>query len=258
MVQRPLSTATGERPRAGYSGSMRDFGEDEVRAQGPSVVWQGPEDAPVVLVLDPAGEAKHDTLPATWRPLAEHLRIGWCRLPAGSGDTPSVEDLLRGVRQRVHLVAASTAAEPALRLAHDHAGHVRSVVAVDPAPVSEAGTEPGTEPGAGGGGGPAPGSGSTDWWDEATDRRRRDLRAHGVRVAAFVSRETDPAMRLEPPVPLGHPDVVGRVVQLLLSFQGDRADPDPVEPERAQVADAWHAVQERFAAALGRARESGG
>ncbi len=65
-------------------------------------------------------------------------------------------------------------------------------------------------------------------------------------------------MRLEPPVPLGHPDVVGRVVQLLLSFQGDRADPDPVEPERTEVAEAWHAIRERFAAALGRARESGG
>lgn len=218
------------------------------------MVWQGPEGAPVVLVLDPAGEAKHETLPATWRPLAEHLRIGWCRLPAGFGDTPSVEDLLRGVQQRVHLVAAATAAEPALRLAHEYVGQVRSVVAIDPAPVSAPETGPDTAPGSGGG----PASPAADWWDEATARRRQDLRTHGVRVAAFVSRETDPAMRVEPPVPLGHPDVVGRVLQLLLSFQGDRADPEPVEPERAEVIDAWHAFREKFAPALGRARESGG
>ncbi|WP_024874452.1 hypothetical protein [Saccharomonospora piscinae] len=219
---------------------MRDFGDDAVRSAGPAVVWHGPERAPVVLVLDPAGEAKHDELPATWRPLAEHLRIGWCRLPAESGEAPSVEDLLGSIRQRVHLVAAATAAEPALRLADEYADRVRSVVAVDPAPAS---------------GGESPPS---DWWDAATGPRRQRLLAEGVRVAAFVSRETDLAVRVEPPVPLGHPDVVARVVQLLLSFQGDRADPEPVEPERAELAGAWKAVRDRVGPALERARRRRG
>ncbi|WP_433407524.1 hypothetical protein ACQPZU_13415 [Saccharomonospora azurea] len=225
---------------------MRDFQDDDVRGAGPPVVWHGPESAPVLLVLDPAGEAKHDALPATWRPLADHLRVGWCRLPAETGDTPSVDQLLEGVATHAHLVAAGTAAEPALRLADAHADRVRSVVVVDPAPMTRAGVE-------------ADADGSyADWWDTDTAAARQHLLARGVRVAAFVSRETDPAVRVEPPVPLGHPDVVGRVVQLLLSFQGDRADPEPVEPERAEVVEAWHAVRERFGPALERARRSGG
>ncbi|EHR61942.1 hypothetical protein [Saccharomonospora cyanea] len=225
---------------------MRDFQDDEVRGAGPPVVWQGPERAPVVLVLDPAGEAKHDTLPATWRPLAEHLRIGWCRLPAEVGDAPSVEDLLAGITERVHLVAAATAAEAALRLADEHTDRVRSVVVMDPAPGVEGGVE-------------ADAAGSyADWWDSDTAAARQRLLARGVRVAAFVSRASDPAVRVEPPVPLGHPDVVGRVVQLLLSFQGDRADPEPVEPERGEIVQAWRAVRERFGPALERARRSGG
>ncbi|WP_197319103.1 hypothetical protein [Saccharomonospora sp. NB11] len=225
---------------------MRDFHDDGVRREGPPVVWHGPEAAPVLLVLDPAGEAKHDTLPATWRPLAEHLRVGWCRLPAETGDTPSVEELLEGVTTRVHLVAAGTAAEAALRLAETHTDRVRSVVVADPAPARRDGID-------------ADAHGSyADWWDTDTAATRQHLLARGVRVAAFVSRDTDPAVRVEPPVPLGHPEVVGRVVQLLLSFQGDRADPEPVEPERAEVAQAWQAVRTQFGPALERARRSAG
>lgn len=227
---------------------MRDFGDDEVRGAGPAVVWQGPRSAPLVLVLDPAGEAKHEALPATWRPLAEYLRIGWCRLPAEVTGEPSVENILDQTSQRVHLVAAATAAEAALRLAEEHPDLVRSVVVADPAPVRR----PVTSAIAGG-----PDGSDTDWWDADTADQRQRLLAQGVRVAAFVSRETDPAVRVEPPVPLGHPDVVGRVVQLLLSFQGDRADPEPVEPDRRELVQAWYAVRDRFGPALERARRSG-
>lgn len=224
---------------------MREFGEDGIRGMGPSVVWRGPERAPVVLVLDPAGEAKHDELPATWRPLAEHLRVGWCRLPADVGDEPSVEDILGGLSDRVHLVASGSAAEPALRLAMEFPV-VHTVVVVDPAPAESAAER-------------LDDYGSTaDWWDRATEETRSALHARGVRVGAFLSRESDPAVRVEPPVPLGHPDVVGRVVQTLLSFQGDRAHPEPVEPERGEVVEAWHAIQQRFGPALQRARRSGG
>jgi hypothetical protein len=222
----------------------REFGEDDVRGAGPAVVWAGPSGSPAIVVLDPAGEAKHGELPATWRPLSDHLRIGWCRLPAEHGAAAPVEHLLGEAGPRVHLVSAGTAAEPALRLAREHTDQVRTVVAVDPAPAGQASDTTGES--------------SADWWDRTTETLRRELMARGVRVSSFVSRDTDPAVRVAPPVPLGHPDVVGRLVQVLLSFQGDRFDPEPVEPERQEVAEAWRAVRERFGPALERARRSGG
>ncbi|PRX50956.1 hypothetical protein B0I33_101108 [Prauserella shujinwangii] len=225
---------------------VREFDDDEVRSAGPSVVWQGPGEAPAVLVLDPAGEAKHNELPATWRDLAEHLRVGWCRLPAEVGDEPSVEDILGGLRQRAHLVASGTAAELALRLALEHSDVVRSVIAVDPSPSGPSAPRVNDF------------SSSAVWWDDTTAARRKKLLSRGIRVECFVHRDSDPAVRVEPPVPLGHPDVVGRVVQTLLSFQGDRADPEPVEPERREIAEAWRAVRERFGPPLERARRSGG
>ena len=40
-----------------------DYSTDPVRAQGPPAVTEGTPDWPIVLVLDPAGAAKHDELP---------------------------------------------------------------------------------------------------------------------------------------------------------------------------------------------------
>ncbi|MFL6143720.1 MAG: hypothetical protein ACJ72N_17895 [Labedaea sp.] len=204
---------------------MRDFGTDGVRAAGPEVVWHGPEDAPVVVVLDPAGEAKHDELPATWRPLAEHLRIGWCRLPAGAEvfDQPPRS-------APVHLVAAGTAVEPALRLAQRHSGSVRSLTAIDPVPAEASAVDD-----------------QHDWWDRDTAPVRQELTERGVRVHGFVSRDSDPTIRIEPPVPLGHPHVVARVVQLLRS----------VDPGRPELAQAWQTVREQVGPALERAEETG-
>ena len=54
---------------------MSEFDAGGPRSAGPALVWQGPRDAPVLLVLDAAGEPGRDRLPATWRPLAEHLRM---------------------------------------------------------------------------------------------------------------------------------------------------------------------------------------
>ena len=227
---------------------MRDFQDDEVRGAGPAVVWQGPERAPVVLVLDPRRPKRRiarDVATVGRTPADRVVSV------AGEAGGVSVEELLGEVDQRVHLVAAARAAESALRLADEYSDRVRSVVVVDPAPRAISG-EVAPEVG------PGRGDSYTDWWNTATAELRQKLIAEGVRVAAFVSRDTDPAVRVEPPVPLGHPDVVGRVVQLLLSFQGDRADPEPVEPERGEVVEAWHAVQERFGPALERARRSGG
>jgi pimeloyl-ACP methyl ester carboxylesterase len=222
--------------------SVREFEADDARSAGPAVVWRGPAGAPAVVVLDPAGEAKHNELPATWRPLAEHLRVGWCRLPAEVGEAPAVTDVLVGLAdgavEHVHLVAGGTAAEPALRLAARYRDVVRTVVAVDPAPGRAA----------------AEGESPTDWWDRETAGERGQLTDAGVRVRCFVSRDTDPSVRVERPVPLGHPDVVGRLVETLLS---DR-QPGEGEPEhRAEVAEAWQTVREHVGGPLERARASG-
>jgi hypothetical protein len=204
---------------------VRDFDTDEVRADGPEVVWHGPgKDAPVMLVLDPAGEAKHDELPGTWRPLTEYLRVGWCRLPAG----PAVRDELRRSAP-VHLVAAGTAVEPALRLAERHPESVRFLIAIDPAPAGSTAEDP------------------RGWWDRDIAPRRHELAEHGVRVHGFVSRDSDPTIRVEPPAPLGHPHVVARVVQLLL------AD----DPERHELVRAWETVREHVGPALERAEDAG-
>jgi pimeloyl-ACP methyl ester carboxylesterase len=219
---------------------VRDFEADEVRSAGPALVWRGPEQGPVLLVLDPAGEAKHNELPATWRPLAEHLRVGWCRLPAEVGDAPAVTevlaDLADGGTEHVHLVAGGTAAEAALRLAARYRDIVRTVVVVDPAPprATVADADP------------------ADWWDRETAGDRRRLAEAGVRVSCFVSREGDPSVRVERPVPLGHPDVVGRLVETLIS-QGQAGEPE----QRVGVAEAWRTVREHVAGPLQRARASG-
>ncbi|AUS80370.1 hypothetical protein C1701_20775 [Actinoalloteichus sp. AHMU CJ021] len=49
---------------------------------GPGVVTAGPPESPTVMVLDPAGEAVHGELPATWRSLSARYRVEWVRWPA--------------------------------------------------------------------------------------------------------------------------------------------------------------------------------
>ncbi|GAA1339487.1 hypothetical protein [Saccharothrix algeriensis] len=95
---------------------------------GPSVVWAGPSDAPVVLVLDPAGAAPHGELPATWRPLTEHLQVVWCRLPVTDDPLREAEVVLAELRdRRVHLVAGAAAGADVGELADRHREQIRSV-----------------------------------------------------------------------------------------------------------------------------------
>lgn len=108
---------------------------DLSRSAGPSAVWAGPKDAPAVVVLDPAGVGRHGDLPATWRPLAEHLQVLWCRLPAADGPWREVSDVLAEFEGRdvpVHLLTSGPAAASALYLADRYRGFVRSVLLVDP------------------------------------------------------------------------------------------------------------------------------
>lgn len=94
------------------------------------MVRKGPAGGPAVVVLDPSSEARHDELPATWRPVSERVEVVWWRLPAAERGAPAA-DLLEGLH-RAYLVGAGSAALLTLSLAVSHRAQVRSVVLVEP------------------------------------------------------------------------------------------------------------------------------
>jgi pimeloyl-ACP methyl ester carboxylesterase len=201
-------------------------------------VRSGPADGPALVVLDPAGEAGHAKLPGTWRPLAEHLRIFWYRLPAGHDGIQPVRDLLADLPEPVHLIASGYAAPAALDLALARADVVRMIIAVDPLPPA---------------GSLVDDAAVVEWWNEETAQVRALLRDRGITVRCFLSRSSDAAVRVRHPVPLGHPDVVGRLVETLLA-----ADLEPLDDStRTDVARAWHEVKEHVSGPMHRARDDG-
>ena len=176
-----------------------DYSTDPVRAQGPPAVTEGTPDGPIVLVLDPAGAAKHATLPATWRDLSDRWRIVWCRLPADGG-LSEADDILADPPwpgKVVHVVASGPYAEEALRLAERHTEPVRSVLLVDPAARGHV----------------APGDGAEadEHWEDDTEQQRWALTRSGVDVHTVAHSEGGARDRIPAPLPLGHPDVVAGV-----------------------------------------------
>ncbi len=157
---------------------MREFDADGPRAQGPPVVWAGPELGPALVVIDPTGAAKHEDLPATWHRLAAGHQIAWCRMPASRDSVEDVEDVLETLaerRTRVDVVAGGEACAVAVALAGQFDDVVGSVLLVDPpadTPMSA--------------------------------------------VTRVVARSPGGAGdRVEPPMPLGHPDVVAGIAAAL-------------------------------------------
>ncbi|MCX2950047.1 hypothetical protein [Lentzea sp. NEAU-D7] len=114
---------------------MREFDEPS-RAAGPGVVTDGPAGAPTVLVIDPAGEAVHDEIPATWRPLTEHLRIVWLRAPAAPTWKSTVDTVLTrhrdDARSVLDVLTSGPLAADVIDLVSAHRDLVRSVLLVDP------------------------------------------------------------------------------------------------------------------------------
>ena len=157
---------------------MREFDDGGPRSDGPPVVWAGPELGPALVVIDPMGTAKHDDVPATWRELAESHQIAWCRLPASRDSVEDIGDVLETLadrRARVDMIASGEACVAAVAIAGQFDDVVRSVLLVDP---------------------PA---GAAD--------------APNARVVARATGgDRD---RVEPPLPLGHPDAVAGVVRTL-------------------------------------------
>lgn len=198
---------------------MRDLSAEPQRAQGPPLVWEGPAGARAVLVLDPSGAAKHDELPATWRGLAERTQVVWCRTPvAGSPD--ELDDLNDAVAAlgtlaardaTVDLVASGPIAEAAMRLADEHARQVRSLLLVDPGSAHEEVSSAEAER-------------ADQLWSKRMSERWEQLHAEGITVRVVAHSKPDARDRIEPPLPLGHPDVVRAVSSALAELNGT-ADP---------------------------------
>jgi hypothetical protein len=156
---------------------MREFDEPS-RAAGPGVVADGPAGAATVLVIDPAGEAVHDAIPATWRDLTDRLRIVWLRVPAAPEWKSTVDKVLTMHRDDVQpvldVVTSGPIAADVVDLVRHHENLVRSVLLVDP---------------------------------------EVDVQEPFARV--LLRSPGGPGDRVPAPLPLGHPDVVFGVVEAL-------------------------------------------
>jgi pimeloyl-ACP methyl ester carboxylesterase len=149
------------------------------------MVWAGRDDGPALVVVDPAGTASHDELPASWDELARRYQVAWCRLPASPRAVDSVEDALETLADQqtpVDLVASGTACELAVALAAQFHHITRRVLLVDPPP------------------------------DLATAGSRTEV------VARSTGGRYD---QVRAPLPLGHPDVVDGVTAALLSADAE-------------------------------------
>jgi hypothetical protein len=154
---------------------LREFDNEGPRAEGPAVVWAGREEGPALVVVDPAGTARHDELPATWDRLAAHFQVAWCRVPASKRTVEDVEDVFETLAERratATVVASGQACDSAIAIARQFGEIVTSVLLVDPPDNVETSAEADIE----------------------------------VRVVARS--HPGPTDRVEAPLPLGHPEVV--------------------------------------------------
>lgn len=162
---------------------------DPVRAEGPPLVTTGRPGAPRLVVLDPAGAAKHDDVPATWRPLADDHEILWCRLPV-TGAWDACARVLAEPGPRTDIIASGPEAGDALRLAGEQQATIRAVLLVDPATARYDTAE------------------ADDAWLVRNGDQVAALRDAGVEVEVIAHSSDDPDDRIPAPLPLGHPRVV--------------------------------------------------
>jgi pimeloyl-ACP methyl ester carboxylesterase len=186
---------------------------NQPRAEGPAEVRKGPLEVAAVVVLDPSGDGKHGGLPATWRPLTDDIGVVWCRLPAIRRQRLAGDQILRQLadgRQRIHLVGIGSSGLLAVALAMANRDLVRSLIVVDP---------------------PWPS-------DDLAELNRF------VDSGSLITRQIQTP---DAALPIGHPDVVSAIVQVLVETGADLPDP----PEHPGLADqALHAVRDRISEAL--------
>ena len=165
-----------DRRHTGNPSGMRDF-DEPTRMAGPGVVVDGPAGAPTVLVIDPAGGAVHDGIPATWRPLTDTVRVVWLRVPAAPSWESTVDKVLAAHHDdespvRLDVVCSGPIAADVVNLVSRHSHLVNSVLLVDP---------------------------------------ESEISAPFAEVIARS--HPSPDDRVPAPMPLGHPDVVNAVTE---------------------------------------------
>jgi hypothetical protein len=163
------------------------------------VVTAGDPSGPKVIVLDPAGAAKHDELPATWRPLTEKRAVFWCRVPAG-GALSEADDLLGDAGRgdpEIAVVASGPFAAEAVQLVERHPGAARHLLLVDPASDAFLTSDDAAR--------------ANEAWLAEHDDVVAKLREAGTEVRIVASSSENPDDRMPPPLPLGHPAVVTAV-----------------------------------------------
>ncbi|MFL6124559.1 hypothetical protein [Actinophytocola sp.] len=151
------------------------------------MVWAGQDDGPALVVVDPAGTAKHE-IPPTWNKLADHFQLAWCRTPAGHNSLEEIEDVLETLTERqapASLVASGEACPTAIAIARQFADIVSSVLLVDPAEEDGATTLAGTD----------------------------------IQVRVVARSHHGASDRVEAPMPLGHPEVVEAVAAALADIR---------------------------------------
>ncbi|MFD5824742.1 hypothetical protein [Lentzea sp. NPDC060358] len=133
-------------------------------------------------MIDPAGGAPHDGIPATWRDLTDRLRVVWLRVPAAPGWQSTVDAVLTKHSHEEHpvldVVSSGPIAADVLELVRRHEDLVRSVLLVDP-----------------------------------------EVPVDAPFARAVVRSDGSADDRVPPPLPLGHPDVVFHVVEALNAFE---------------------------------------
>ena len=166
---------------------MREFDKEGPRADGAPVIWAGQEDGPALVVVDPAGTAKHD-LPATWQELADHFQVAWCRIPATDRSLEVIEDVLETLSERnvaANVIVSGEACPAVIEIARQFADIVSSVLLVDPAEDDNTGALADTD----------------------------------IEVRVIARSHDGPSDRVEAPMPLGHPEVVEGLVAALASLR---------------------------------------
>lgn len=183
--------------------------DPEPRSAGPSVVTRGRLVRSAILVLDPAGAAKHDDIPASWHPMSLHHLVVWCRLPVEHSLEPAERALaeLSDQHAKVDLLTCGPTTALAMDFALNHADAVRAVLLVDPsAPHDQFGGNA---------------TAADARWEERSWERLAELGRAGVAVKIVAHSAGGSRDRVPPPLPLGHPDLVELVRSAITELESE-------------------------------------
>ncbi|EIE98829.1 hypothetical protein [Saccharomonospora glauca] len=97
-----------------------------------TVVWDGAEGLPTVVVFDPAPPSGRDEVPPAWRRLTERRQVVWCRFAVNRA-LAEVDRLLGDADAFGRPIDAVVHGDPSdvLDVLRRHAGPIRAAVVVD-------------------------------------------------------------------------------------------------------------------------------